>query len=144
MGVAMTRLLVLALAVAALVAACSTDPPASEQLGKLGEELVPPGSEILETREGSCPQIAGNPSCARVFFTSDQSEDQRADALEDAARGAGWEVVSREPRRDGVLVELGREGYRAFVAIWEDEHAAPCREQPDTSCADELQVIEDI
>ena len=46
--------------------------------------------------------------------------------------------------RDGILVELGREGYRAFAAIWEDAHAAPCREQPDTSCADELQVIEDI
>jgi len=139
------RLIPLALAAAFLVAACSAaDPPASERLGTLGEELVPAGSELLEVREGSCPQIAGNPSCARVFFTSAQPEDERADALEDAARAAGWEVVSREPRSDGILVELGREGYRAFVAIWEVERALPCSEEPDTDCADELQVIEDV
>ena len=138
------RLLVSALAVAALAASCSADPPPSEQLGELGEGLVPAGSEILETREGSCPQIAGNPSCARVFFTSEGAEDERADALEESARAAGWEVVSREPRSDGILVELGRGGYRAFAAIWEDEHAAPCEDQPDESCADEVQVIEDV
>lgn len=140
----MGRLLALALAVL-LAAGCSAaDPPETERLGELGEELVPAGAELLETREGSCPQIAGNPSCARVFFTSDLPEEERADALEEAARAAGWEVVSREPRVDGTLVELGREGYRAFVAVWEDERALPCSEDPDTDCADELQVIEDI
>ena len=140
----MGRLLALALTVL-LAAGCSAaDPPETERLGALGEELVPESSELLETREGSCPQIAGNPSCARVFFTSDLPEEERADALEEAARAAGWEVVSREPRADGVLVELGREGYRAFAAIWEDERALPCSEDPDTDCADELQVIEDV
>lgn len=140
----MPRLLA-TLLLTALLAGCSVaDPPAGERLGELGEELVPAGAELVETDEGSCPQIAGNPSCARVFYVSDGSEDERADALEEAARAAGWEVVSREPRSDGILVELGREGYRAFAAIWEDERAGPCREEPDTDCADELQLIEDV
>lgn len=140
----MPRLLA-TLLLTALLAGCSvSDPPAGERLGELGEELVPAGAELVETDEGSCPQIAGNPSCARVFYVSDGSEDERADALEEAARAAGWEVVSREPRSDGILVELGREGYRAFAAIWEDERAGPCREEPDTDCADELQLIEDV
>jgi hypothetical protein len=137
--------LVAGLLAAALLAGCSaSDAPERERLGDLGEALVPAGAELVESSEGSCPQVAGNPSCARVFFTSGLPEEERADALEDAARAAGWEVVSREPRADGVLVELGREGYRAFAAIWEDAHAAPCREQPDTACADEVQVIEDV
>jgi hypothetical protein len=132
------------LAAFALAAGCSvSDPPTSERLGSLGEELVPPESELLETDEGSCPQIAGNPSCARVYFTWALPLEQRADAFEEAARAAGWEVVSREPRSDGVLVELGREGYRAFAAIWEDGRAGACAEEPDTSCADEVQLIED-
>jgi hypothetical protein len=132
------------LAAAVLTGCSASDPPERERLGDLGEALVPAGAELVESSEGSCPQVAGNPSCARVFFTSGLPEEERADALEDAARAAGWEVVSREPRADGVLVELGREGYRAFAAIWEDAHAAPCREQPDTACADEVQVIEDV
>jgi len=141
----MPRLAVFALTAALLAAGCSAaDPPASERLGELGEELVPAGGELLEVREGACPQLEGNPSCARVFFTSGLPADERADALEDAARAAGWEVVSREPRSDGILVELGREGYRAFAAVWEDERAAACHEEPDTDCADELQLIEDV
>ena len=52
-----------------------------------------------------------------------------------------WDLTPGDARQ---LVELGREGYRAFVAIWEDERAAACQEQPDTSCADELQVIEEV
>jgi len=140
----MPRVVASTLVAALLAAGCSADPPAGERLGALGEELVPAGSELLETREGACPQLEGNPSCARIFFTSALPEDERADALEDAARAAGWEVVSREPRSDGILVELGREGYRAFAAIWEDERAAACHEEPDTDCADELQLIEDV
>ena len=89
------------------------------------------------------PQLAGNPSCARVFFTSAEPAADRAGALEDAARAAGWEVVSREPRSDGILVELGREGYRGFAAIWEDERARLPRGSH-TDCADELQVFEDV
>jgi hypothetical protein len=132
------------LAAAVLTGCSASDPPERERLGDLGEALVPAGAELVESSEGSCPQVAGNPSCARVFFTSDLPEEERADALEDAARAAGWEVVSREPRADGILVELGREGYRAFAAIWEDAHAAPCREEPEVACADEVQVIEDV
>lgn len=141
----MPRLLAALLLAAALAAGCSvSDPPESERLGDLGEELVPAGSEIVETDEGACPQLSGNPSCARVFYVAEGSKDERADALVEAARAAGWEVVSREPRSDGILVELGREGYRAFAAVWEDERAAACREQPDKDCADELQLIEDV
>ena len=141
----MWRFLVSVLVTAALTAGCSvSDTPEEELLGSLGEELVPEGAEIVETREGACPQLAGNPSCARVFFVADGSEDERADALEEAARAAGWEIVSREPRRDGILVELGREGYRAFAAVWEEARAGPCREQPGTDCADEIQVVEDL
>jgi hypothetical protein len=139
----MARLIALAMLGALLGAGCTNGPPASERLGAVGEELVPAGSEILETREGSCPQITGNPPCARVFFTSALPEEERVDRLEVAARAAGWEVVSREPRADGTLVELGREGYRAFAAIWEDDRAIPCHDEPDTDCADELQIIED-
>jgi hypothetical protein len=140
-----TRAPAAALLAAALAAGCAAlDPPASERLGQLGEELVPPGGELVETREGSCPQIAGNPSCARVFFLAPgTTEGERADELEASAEAAGWEVVSREPRADGILVELGRDGYRAFAAIWEDERAEACRAEPDTDCADELQLIED-
>jgi hypothetical protein len=137
--------LVACLLAAFLLGGCSTgDAPDRERLGDLGEKLVPAGAQLVETSEGSCPQIAGNPSCARVHFTSGLGEEERADAFEETARAAGWEVVSREPRVDGVLVELRRDGYRAFAAIWEDAHAAPCREEPDTACADEVQVIEDV
>ena len=128
---------------AAVLAGCSAGPPPNEELGELGRELVPAGSEIVDTSEGACVQLAGNPSCARVYFTTDLPLERRADGLERAAQAAGWEVVSREPRRDGILIELGRDGYRAFAAIWEDARAAPCRDAPDKSCADELQVIED-
>ena len=141
----MWRSLLSVLVTAALVVGCSvSDTPEEELLGSLGEELVPAGAEIVETREGACPQLAGNPSCARVFFVADGSEGERADALEEAARAAGWQIVSREPRRDGILVELGREGYRAFAAVWEEARAGPCREQPDTDCADEIQLVEDL
>ena len=69
----MARLLVLIL-LAALAAGCSvSDPPESERLGELGEELVPAGSEIVETDEGACPQLSGNPSCARVFYVAEGS-----------------------------------------------------------------------
>jgi hypothetical protein len=129
----------------ALAAGCSvSDPSESKRLADLGEEVLPPESEIVDTDEGSCPQIAGNPSCARVFFVAPGDENERADGLEEAARAAGWEVVLREPRQGGLFVELGREGYRAFAALWEEEVAAPCRAEPSTSCSDEVQVIEDL
>ena len=141
----MQRALLAVCLTAALATGCSaSDAPDSERLGDLGEELVPQSAEVVQVDEGACPQLAGNPSCARVFFTSALPEEQRTDALEEAARAAGWEVVSRQPRSDGVLVELGRDGFRAFAAIWEDAHAAPCEHEPDTSCADEVQVIEDV
>jgi hypothetical protein len=138
----MRALLAAGLAASALAACSAGDAPAGEKLGDLGEALVPASAELVESDEGSCPQLAGNPSCARVYFTGAQPAQERADGLEDAARAAGWEVVAREPRSDGILLELGREGYRAFAAVYAEERAAPCREQPDTSCADEIQVIE--
>ena len=141
----MQRALLAVCLTAALAAGCSaSDAPARERLGDLGEAVVPQSADVVQVDEGSCPQLAGNPSCARVFFTSTLPEEERADAFEESARAAGWEVVSRQPRSDGVLIELGREGFRAFAAIWEDAHAAPCEQQPDTSCADEVQVIEDV
>lgn len=139
----MRALLAVCLAACTLAGCAAGDAPESERLGDLGEALVPAGAELVKSSEGSCPQIAGNPSCALVYFTSAQATEERADGLAAAARAAGWEVVSREPRSDGILVELGRDGYRAFVAVWGEEHAAPCRDRPDTSCADEIQLIED-
>jgi hypothetical protein len=139
------RALLAACLSAVLAAGCSaSDPPAGERLGDLGEALVPQSAALVKVSEGACPQLAGNPSCARVFFTSQLPEQERVDALEEAARSEGWEVVGSERRSDGVLVELSREGFRAFAAVYEDAHAAPCAQEPDTDCADELQVIEDV
>jgi hypothetical protein len=80
----------------------------------------------------------------RLFLAADLPEKRRADELEQAARAAGWEVVSRRRLADGTAFELRREDYRAYAAVWGDERAAPCREgQPDRDCADEIQVVED-
>ena len=90
----MQRALLAVCLTAALAAGCSaSDAPESERLGDLGEELVPQSAEVVQVDEGACPQLAGNPSCARVFFTSTLPEAQRADALAEAARAAGWKVA---------------------------------------------------
>lgn len=127
-----------------LVAGCGTADRGADELADVARELAPASSALVEVDEGSCVQLAGNPACARLYLTAAGTEQERVAELERTARAAGWEVVSTELRVDGTLVELGREGYRAFAAIWEDERAGPCHEQPDTSCADEIQVVEDV
>lgn len=127
-----------------LLAGCGTADRGADELSDVARELVPESSFLVSIDEGSCVQIAGNPACARVYMTAAGSEEERIAELTRTARAAGWEVVSEEPRVDGTLVELGREGYRAFAAVWEDERAGPCHEEPDESCADEIQVIEDV
>ena len=129
-----------------VLAACGT-PSEDPGLGALREEadaLVPASSEVVETVEGACVQFVANPACVRIFVAADLPEDRRADALEETARAAGWEVVSRRRLADGTAIELRRDDYRAYAAVWGDKRAAPCREgEPDRDCADEIQVVED-
>lgn len=132
--------------VALLVGGCSTasPDPGLEGLRQQAGALVPAASEVVETTEGACVQVVGNPTCVRLFLTADLPEQRRADELERTARAAGWEVVSRQRLSNGTAIELRREGYRAYAAVWSEERAAPCREgPPDRDCADEIQVLED-
>ena len=129
-----------------LLVACSTGSPGAdlEDLRMAAHSLVPASARVIETDEGSCVQIEGNPDCARLFLVSPLPQSGRAAALEEKAVAAGWEVVARQPRRDGTLLELKSQNYRVFVAVWNDERSAPCRTgSPEQSCADELQIIED-
>jgi hypothetical protein len=136
-----------AVALTALVlAACGTrsEDPGLDALREEADALVPPSSEVVDTAEGACVQFVGNPACVRIFVASDLPEDRRADALEETARAAGWEVVSRRRLANGTAIELLRDDYRAYAAVWGEERAAPCRAgQPDRDCADEIQVVED-
>ena len=36
------------------------------------------------------------------------------------------------------------EGSRAVAAIWEEERAVACAADPDTDCAEEVQLIDDV
>jgi hypothetical protein len=137
---------ILAAGSAALVlggCATASDDPGLDALRREAGELVPASSEVVDTREGACVQVSGNPVCVRIFLTADLPERRRADELERTARAAGWEVVSRKRLADGTAIELRREGYRAYAAVWGDARAAPCRAgQADRDCADEIQVLE--
>jgi len=136
-----------AVALTALVlAGCGTrsEDPGLDALREEADALVPPSSEVVDTAEGACVQFVGNPACVRIFVAADLPEDRRADALEETARAAGWEVVSRRRLANGTAIELLRDDYRAYAAVWAEERAAPCRAgQPDRDCADEIQVVED-
>ena len=129
-----------------LLAACSTGRPGADfaDLRMAAHSLVPASARVIETDEGSCVQLEGNPDCARIFLVSSLPQSGRADALEDKAVSAGWEVVTRQPTREGTLLELKSQNYRVYVAVWNDERSEPCRTgSPEQSCADELQIIED-
>jgi hypothetical protein len=106
--------------------------------------LVPASARVIETDEGSCVQLEGNPDCTRIFLVSSLPQGDRAAALEEKAVASGWEVVGRRPTTEGTLLEFRSQNYRAFVAVWNDERSEPCRTgPPEQSCADELQIIED-
>ncbi|HEY7563112.1 MAG TPA: hypothetical protein VH650_13145 [Gaiellaceae bacterium] len=143
----MPRLLACTLLVfLSLLVACSTGSPGAdlEQLRTAAHSLVPASARVIETDEGSCVQFEGNPDCARLFLVSSLPQSGRADALQEKAASAGWEVVTRQPTRDGTLLELRSQNYHVYVAVWNDERSAPCRTgTPEQSCADELQIIED-
>jgi hypothetical protein len=143
----MPRLLACTLLVSlSLLVACSTGSPGAdlEQLRTAAHSLVPASARVIETDEGSCVQFEGNPDCARLFLVSSLPQSGRADALQEKAASAGWEVVTRQPTRDGTLLELRSQNYHVYVAVWNDERSAPCRTgTPEQSCADELQIIED-
>jgi hypothetical protein len=129
-----------------LLVACSTGSPGAdlEQLRTAAHSLVPASARVIETDEGSCVQFEGNPDCARLFLVSPLPQGGRADAFVDKAESAGWEVLTRQPTRDGTLLELRSQNYHVYVAVWNDERSAPCRTgTPEQSCADELQIIED-
>ncbi len=141
----MPRLAVAALT-ALVLAACGTrsEDPGLDALREEADGLVPASSEVVDTEEGACVQFVASPACIRIFLTADLPEERRADELEQAARAAGWEVVSRRRLANGTAIELRRDDYRAYAAVWGEERAAPCREgPPDRDCADELQVVED-
>ena len=130
---------------ALVLAGCATasDDPGLDALRREANQLVPASSEVVDTREGACVQVTGNPVCVRLYLAADLPERRRADELERTARAAGWEVVSRTRLADGTAIELGREGYRAYAAVWGEPRAAPCRAgRPDRDCADEIQVVE--
>ena len=143
-------MLVARLAVTALtalvLAACGTrsEDPGLDALREEAEALVPASSEVVDTVEGACVQFLANPACIRIFLAADLPEERRADELEQAARAAGWEVVSRKRLANGTAIELRSDDYRAYAAVWDEERAAPCRAgQPNRDCADEIQVVED-
>jgi len=131
---------------ALVLGACGTrsEDPGLDALREEADALVPASSQVVDTAEGACVQFVGNPACVRIFLAADLPEDRRADAIEQAARAAGWEVVARRRLTNGTAIELEREGYRAYAAVWGQQRAAPCREgPPDRDCADEIQVVED-
>jgi hypothetical protein len=139
------RLAVCALT-ALVLAACGagSEDPGLDALRQEAEALVPASSEVVDMVEGSCVQFVASPACIRIFVAADLPEERRADALEETARAAGWEVVSRRRLADGTAIELRSDDYRAYAAVWGNERAAPCREgEPDRDCADEIQVVED-
>ena len=139
------RLALTALTVLVL-AACGTgsEDTGLDALRMEAAALVPTSSEVIGREEGACLQFLANPACIRIFLVADLPEERRADELEETARAAGWEVVSRRRLTDGTAIELRRDDYRAYAAVWGEERARPCREgTPDRECADEIQVVED-
>jgi hypothetical protein len=113
----------------------------ADELSRQAETLIPEAAEVVNTMEGACVQIDGNPACARIFLTSDGDEGERADELVRTAEAAGWEVAERERKSGGTAIVFEREGYRAIAAVW----TTPCPEgEADEACADEIQVIEDF
>ena len=126
-----------------LLPGCSTgaEDPGLPELRRQADALVPASSEVVDVTEGACLGVEGNPACVRIYLTDDLPEIARADALEQAARDAGWEIVSRERVDAGTAFELEREGFRAFAAVW----TISCPEgRVDRACADEIQVLEDV
>jgi hypothetical protein len=131
---------VLALLLALAGCATGVEDPGLPELRRQADALVPETSEVVDVTEGACVNVEGNPPCVRVYLTDDEPEEARADALERAAREAGWEIVLRERTGAGTAFELEREGYRAFAAVW----TMSCPEgRVDNACADEIQVLED-
>lgn len=129
-------------AAALALAACSTGSPDPRlpELRREADRLVPASSEVVETEEGACVQMEGNPPCVRIYLAGDLPEERRADELVRTAEAAGWEVVLREPAGGGTALELERDGYRAFAAVW----SVACPEgRVEPACADEIQVLED-
>jgi outer membrane murein-binding lipoprotein Lpp len=133
-----------ALSLVLVLAGCSsggTPDAGADELSRQAETLIPEAAEVVNTMEGACVQIDGNPACARIFLTSDGDEDERAEELVRTAEAAGWEVAERERKSGGTAIEFEREGYRAIAAVW----TTPCPEgEADEACADEIQVIEDF
>lgn len=131
---------------ALVLAACGarSEDPGLDALRVEAAALVPASSQVIDREEGACVQFVASPACIRIFVVADLPEVRRADELEAAARAAGWEVVSRRRLANGTAIELRRDDYRAYAAVWGEERAAPCRAgTPDRDCADEIQVVED-
>ena len=87
--------------------------------------------------EADCVELARSPSCVQVYFVPEAtSREERAAAVEEAARAAGWQAVSKETFVGGSELRFRRDGLQAFVHLRLDERLERCRDTPTKDCAD--------
>lgn len=83
-----------ALIAIALLASCGRE-DTDDRSGALrlaALELVPNGSRVLSTRDGSCIELASSPSCVTSFFRAPaRGLEERVAAVRAAGRAGGWD-----------------------------------------------------
>ena len=115
--------------------------PSADELHEAAQSLVPTGSHIVAKVEGDCVELARSPSCVEVYFIPEaDSREERAAAVEEAARAAGWETVSKEVFIGGTSLRFRRGGLQAFVHLVLDEQLSRCRDVRAKECADTVSV----
>jgi hypothetical protein len=130
-----TARLLLASAVLALTSGCIG--PSGRELHEAARSLVPARSDVVEEVEADCVELARSPSCVHIYFLAPTlARDERAKAVQNAARAAGWEAVRAETFVGGTQLRFRRRGLRAVVNIWPEERARDCRDAPAKDCAD--------
>lgn len=129
-----TRLL---LASAALAVGSGCIGPSANELHDAARSLVPPGSEVVAEVEADCVELARSPSCVHIYFVAQPlSRDERVEAVQSAARAAGWDAVRTERFIGGTQVSFRRGGLKAVVNVWPAERARRCRDAAAKECAD--------
>ena len=115
--------------------------PSAGELHEAAQSLVPRGSEVVAEVEADCVELARSPSCVEVYFIPEAtSRKERAAAVEEAARAAGWGTVSKEHFSGGSSLRFRRDGLQAFVHPGLDERLDRCRDAPAKNCADTVSV----
>jgi hypothetical protein len=115
--------------------------PSADELRAAARSLVPPESDVVAEVEADCVELAPSPSCVHIYFLPPpRSREERAKAVEDAARTAGWEPVSAETFIGGTQLRFRRDGLKAVVGVWPAERSDRCRESPEKDCADSVFV----